>query len=80
MRTLVEITQELDEQGPDGEALYERREAWLWYFGTEFKLIETEHGMIPVNYTVCICSDYETGQVETVMPGQIKILGKIVKE
>jgi hypothetical protein len=80
MKTLVEITEERDDTGENGEPLYSRRNAFLWYFGTEFKMIETEFGVIPVTYTVAICSDYETGEVSTVMPSQIKILGKIIKE
>ena len=80
MKILCEVTQERDEQGDNGETLYTRGKYWLMHFGLEFKMIETDQGLVPVNYTVAICENYETGQVETYQPSQIKILGKQIKE
>lgn len=76
MRILVEVTQERDETGEDGETLYFKSDWWLMHFGLDFKVMETKDGLVAVNYTVAICENYETGQIETFMPGQCRIIGK----
>lgn len=80
MRTLVEVEEEKDAVGENGEVLYAKNKYWLWHFGIEFKIIETEKGLMPVNYTVAICENYKTGEIMTFMPSQLRIIGKVIKE
>lgn len=78
MKILVEATWESDSQPLDGDTVYEKDRYHLLHFGTEFKLIEVGDGQVAaVNYTVAICSHVETGVVESFLPKQIRIIGKI---
>jgi len=77
MRTLVEITQELEEPDDEGNIQYSKSRWWLLHWGLENKTIEMDKGqIIPVSYTVAICENYESGQVQTFLPDQIRIIGK----
>lgn len=81
MRVLVECTWEKEEQPIDGEVVVERGEYWLWYFGTDYKIIELGDGRIAaVNYTTAICQSCKTGQIECFRPEQLRIIGKNLAE
>ena len=60
MRSLVEVTIEKEELDDQGDVVYEKKKAWLLHFGLDNTLVETEHGVVPVSYTIAICEDYET--------------------
>jgi hypothetical protein len=80
MRTLAEVTIELDEQGEEGETLYMKKMYYLLHWGIKHQIIETEAGkLLAVNRTVAICQEYETGQVECFEPEQLRIIGMEVK-
>ena len=80
MKTLVEVTIEKDTTDDDDNPQYERSQWWLLHWGLQYQLIEGEdHRMIPVNYTVAICENYNNGEVRCFMPEQLRILGKEVK-
>ena len=80
MRILVEVTQEKEADLLDGESKYEKNEYFLWHFGLEYSMVDVGDGrVIPANYTVCICERCTTGQLETFLPSQLKIIGKELK-
>jgi hypothetical protein len=81
MRVLVEITEEAEVQPMDGDTAYEKRKGWLHHWGIEHRFVEVEEGKLaPVYYTVAIVEDYNTGQVNTYAPSQIRIIGKEIRE
>jgi hypothetical protein len=81
MRTLCEARWIKEGIEDDETPLYETRQYWLLHFGLKYDLITTEEGkMVAVNYTVCVCEDYETGELRLLNPEQIRILGRQIKE
>jgi len=76
MKILCEVTQEKEGELKEGEPQEERSDWWLLYWGLEYKMIDVGDRIVPVNYSVAICQHYDTGQVETFLPSQLKILGK----
>ena len=81
MKILCEVTIEREETGEEGEPLYVREKAWLLYFGLDYKLMYVDDNrLVAVNYSVAICENYKTGQVETYLPTQLKILGKQINK
>ena len=80
MRTLVEITEERDETGPDGGPLYFRSNWYLLHWGLQMEIIETGDNKLAVgNRTVAICQNYDNGEVRCFMPEQCRILGQTIK-
>lgn len=54
---------------------------YLLHWGLRYELIPDAFGNLqPVHYTVAICSNIKSGNVELFLPDQIKILGYNVKE
>jgi hypothetical protein len=81
MRILVEVTEEAEVQPMDGDTAYEKSKWWLLHFGIDYQIIEAEEGkLMAVNYTVAICENYNTGQVQCFKPDQLRILGKEIRE
>jgi hypothetical protein len=81
MRILCEATWEKEGELVDGEPVYDKSQTWLLQWGMDYKLIEVEDGKIAaVNYSIAICENYNTGQVETYLPSQLRIIGKQIKE
>lgn len=77
MKILCEVTWVKDEQTEEGTPIYEKGMYWIMQWGMEYKTFEVEEGrMVAVNYSVAICSNYETGQVECFLPSQLRIIGK----
>lgn len=81
MRLLVEVTEEREEQGINGETLYDKGMFWLHHWGLQRDVIEIGDGRLAVgNWTVGICEDYNTGQIRCFFPEQIRILGTQIKK
>jgi hypothetical protein len=81
MRILVEVTEESNVQPVDGDTAYEKNKYWLLHFGLDYRIIEAEEGrLVAVNFTVAVCQNYETGQIELFKPDQLRIIGKQIKE
>jgi len=81
MRILVEVTTEKDDTGKEGETLFIREKAWLLQWAMDYKLMYVEDNRLAaVNYTIAICENYKTGQVETYLPTQLRILGKKIEK
>ena len=81
MKILCEVTIEREETGEEGEPLYVREKAWLIQWAMEYKLMYVDDNRLAaVNYTVALCENYKTGQVETYLPTQLKILGKQINK
>lgn len=77
MKVLCEATW-IDTEGEEPRTM--RGQYNLLHFGLAFRLIDTENGVVPVNYTVCICENIKTGNLEKFDPEQIKILGHELKK
>lgn len=78
MRVRVEATWTVkDDEEDDRE---EKGHFWLWHWGLDYTIIETENDRIPVSFTIAICEDCNTGQIVCFKPEQIKILGKEIKK
>lgn len=78
MRVFCEVTWEDEEKD---EPNTEKGLYILLHWGLQYEIIQVEEGrLLPVNYTVGICQDYETGEVRCFLPGQIKILGQEIKK
>ena len=78
MRILCEATWENEEKD---EPAMEKGTYWLLHWGLQFEIIQVEEGrLLPVNYTVAVCQDYDTGEVRCFLPEQIKILGTEIKK
>jgi hypothetical protein len=73
MRILAEVTW-VDEEGEEPKTMKEKY--WLLHFGLKCEIIND----IGVSYTVCICENYKTGQLETFDPSQVKIIGTELKK
>jgi hypothetical protein len=81
MRVLVECIWEAEVQPEEGDTVYERGQYWLWYFGTDYKIIDLGDDRIAaVNYTTAICESCNTGQIECFRPEQLRIIGRQIKE
>jgi hypothetical protein len=80
MRSLVEVSIEKEELDDQGDVVYEKKKAWLLHFGVDNTLVETEHGVVPVSYTVAICQDIETGQIQCFRPEVLRVLGTETKK
>jgi len=65
----------------DEEPVYESGKYWLWHFALKYELINnSDESITAVNYTVCVCENCETGQLETFLPEQLRILGDKLKK
>jgi hypothetical protein len=71
LKTYCEVTKE--SQDEDGNAIYERDFYYILHWG----LTINDFG---INYTVAICENCKSGQIEMVEPQQIRIIGKGIKE
>jgi hypothetical protein len=71
LKTYIEVTREYDDE--DGNSVKEKDFFYLLHWG----LTINDMGM---NYTVAICQNCKTGQVEMIEPHQIRIIGKEIKE
>ncbi len=80
MKTLVRVKWESETQPMDGDVAYEEGTFILLHFGLDYKLIETENGTVPVNFTVAVCQECKTGEVICFLPGQLRIIGKTMEE
>jgi hypothetical protein len=81
MRILAEVTWARDGELEEGEPVYEKGEYWILHYGLDYRIIEVEEGRIAaVNYTVIICQNCKTGQIEKFLPEQCKILGTQIKD
>jgi len=59
--------------------MYEKGEYWLHYWGLDYKVFDVDAERIAaVNYTIAVCEHVKTGQIETFLPGQIKIIGRSI--
>jgi hypothetical protein len=80
MRILCEIEWEKDDQPLDGNTIMEKGKYWLHHWGLKHEIIQAEEGkLVAVSWTVGICENYETGQIELFAPEQIRILGTEIK-
>ena len=80
MRILVEVTQEKEELGDEGETLYEKDDWWLLHWGLDYTIIEMNEDMrIGVSYTVAICQHRESGVIRCFRPEQLRVLGREIK-
>ena len=79
MRTLCEVRILKEGTEDEEEPAYEQKQYWLLYFGLKYDLITEEGRTVAVNYSVCICEDYETGQLRCFLPEEIKIIGREIK-
>jgi hypothetical protein len=78
MRTLCEVKWESEEQPLDGDVVYEKAQYILHHWGLQFKIIDTGDGTVAVgNYSVAICENCKTGDIEIFLPEQVKIIGTI---
>ena len=81
MRILCEISWIKDEQPIDGETIMEKDKYWILHYGLDYRIIELgEDRIAAVNFTVIICQNCKTGQIEKFLPEQCRILGPEVKE
>ncbi len=81
MRTLIEVRQIKEGTEDDENPMYETSKWWLWHFALKYELINNSDGSITaVNYTVCVCENYDTGQLECFPPEAIRILGTQIKK
>ena len=79
MRTLCEVRILKEGTEDEEEPVHEQKQYWLLYFGLKYDLITEEGKVVAVNYSVCICEDYETGQLRCFLPEEIKIIGREIK-
>lgn len=64
----------------DDEPAYEKGKYWLLHWGLKYDMTTDREGnSVAFNYTVAICQECETGQVETFLPEQLKIIGTKIK-
>jgi len=76
MKTLVEAKWEAEEQPLDGDVVYEKAQYILHHWGMQYRIIDIGGGTIAaVNYSVAICQNCKTGDIEIFLPDQIKIIG-----
>ena len=69
MKVLCEITNEDDE-------LY-RKQFYLLHFGTTYQIVDAGDGMkMPVSYSVALCQEVETGQIMSILPDSLRIIGE----
>ena len=77
MRTLCECTWEIESDGD--EPAYKTGEFILLHWGLQYTMQEIQEGkIIPVNYTVGVCQDTQTGQIRCFLPENIRILGRLL--
>ena len=77
MKTLVEATWIKDGTEDEEEPEMETGMYWLWHWALQHDIINMEDNkVVAVNYTVGICSDYDTGQIRCFLPEQLRILGR----
>ena len=76
LKTYCEVTWEKDGELKDGEPVMERDYYYLLHFGLRYDIIENQ----VVNYTVAICQNVKTGQLEYFNIEQIRIIGQQIKE
>ena len=78
MRILVEA--KWRKSNDEDEIVEEKGQFWLWHWGLDYTIVETENDRIPVAYTIAICEDCETGNILCFKPEQIRILGRETKK
>jgi hypothetical protein len=78
MRELVEVSWAKD--GTEEDPVMVKEKYYLLHFGLCYKIIDTENGQIGVNYTVCICQNIKTGDLEMFDPSQLRVLGTELKK
>jgi hypothetical protein len=76
MRTLVEVTWEKEGELEEGEPTMAKDEYWLLHFGLHYTIVND----MAVNYTVCICQNCKTGQLESFDVSQVRIIGTELKK
>ena len=69
MKILAEISNEDDE-------LY-RTQVFVLHFGTTYQIVDAGDGFkVPVSYTIALCQDVKTGQVMSILPDSLRIIGE----
>jgi hypothetical protein len=72
MRSLAEVTWE---EEVNEETVIKKGKVWVLHWGLRYQVIND----IAVSYSVAICENYDTGQIEMYDPTQLRILGTEVK-
>jgi hypothetical protein len=81
MQTLCEVRVAKEGTEDDDEPKYETRKYILLHFGLKFEIIGVDKDrQMPVNYSVCICQDCETGWLRTFAPEEVRIIGTNIKK
>ena len=81
MKVLVQCEWEKEGELKEGESPYAKGQYWLLHFGLDYRTMEVEEGrLVAVNFTVAICQNCKTGQLEKFLPEQVKILGTELKK
>jgi len=81
MRILAEVSWAKDDELQEGESAYDKGEYWILHYGLDYRIINVDDDKIAaVNFTVVICQNCKTGQLEKFLPEQIKILGSEIKK
>ena len=74
MRDLCEVSWQKEDT--EEEPIMVKEKYFLLHFGLKYAIINN----VAVNYTVAICQNYKTGQLEMFDPSQIRILGTEIKK
>lgn len=74
LRTIVDVNISESEEKEQIEQYY------LLHWGMTYTIAHLKDGPVPVHYTVGICQHIKTGQIHLFYPGQIKVVGKEVKQ
>jgi hypothetical protein len=80
IRLLVEASWIKEGTEMEGEPLYERNFYYLLHWGLDYQIIETDEAKMPVNFTVAICQNKKTGQIECFRPYQLRVIGREIKD
>ena len=81
MRLLVEATFERDEPDDEGNPVFMKDRYLLHHWGIEYRFVAGAEGQpVPVYFTVGICEHVGTGQIETFLPKDLRVIGKQIKE
>jgi hypothetical protein len=73
MKDLCEVTW-IDREGEEPVTVKDKY--YLLHFGLCYTII----GEVGVSYTVCICQNVKTGQLELFEPSQVRIIGTKIEK
>jgi len=76
LKQYCEVTREKEGELKEGEPETEKDYFFLLHWGLEYTIINE----VAVNFTVGICENVKTGQIQTFLPEQIRIIGQKIKE